>query len=84
MAVISSGMECYDCCVTFEWNEDLVSSVVINYCPKHKAAPELYEALKKLRNPSYDPGRGSGAHRIRFWKAYDMATEALAIADGKE
>ena len=57
---------------------------VITYCPKHKAAPELHEALKLLANPSYDPGRGSGAHRDDFWKAMDMATKALALADGKE
>ena len=56
----------------------------IEYCPKHKAAPEMYEALKKLRNPSYDPGRGSGAHRDDFWKAMDMATKAIALADGSD
>ena len=56
----------------------------IIYCPKHKAAPEMYEALKKLRNPSYDPGRGSGAHRDDFWKAMDMATKAIALADGSD
>ena len=46
------------------------------------ASPALYEALKKLKNPSYDPGRGSGAHRDDFWKAIDMATKALALVDG--
>jgi hypothetical protein len=46
MAIIAGGLECYECCVTLKWDaEDLVSSAVINYCQKHKAADVMYKAI---------------------------------------
>ena len=79
----SERREC-GCRITLVEDFGELVDIELAYCPKHKAAPEMYEALKKLRNPSYDPGRGSGAHRDDFWKAMDMATKALALADGSD
>jgi len=41
----------------------------IEYCPKHKAAPDLYEALEKIRAISPDT------------IIYDIANTALAKVD---
>ena len=49
--------------------------MVIIYCPKHKAAPELYEALEALW-PYID-----GAANVHI-DAQNKAQAALALADG--
>ena len=55
--------------------EDAVQTV--SYCPKHKAAPEMYEALKELVKIVPD-----------YVKQYDWlylrAVAVLARAEGKE
>ena len=69
------------------WCSDKINDDDIKYLlstPEREAAHEMYKALRKLRNPSYDPGRGSGYHRDNFWKAYETATEALALVDGSD
>ena len=50
-------------------NEDDTTRVDMHYCPKHKAAPELYEALVMLVSSAGAVG----------WM---MADDALALADG--
>lgn len=68
MAKIKQTMNC-GCLVAVDYN----NMVIIDYCPKHKAAPELYEVLKeaKERYGNYDP----------FWciKVFGL----LAKAEGK-
>jgi len=49
----------------------------IEYCPKHKAAPELYEALEALW-PYID-----GAANVHI-DAQNKAQAALALADGSD
>lgn len=42
---------------------------------------ELYAALKLLMRHGADPGRGSGFHRVDYFKAMDVAREALALVE---
>ena len=79
----SERREC-GCRITLVEDCGELEEIILEYCPKHGAADAMYDALRKLKNPSYDPGRGSGAHRIRFWKAMEEAAEALALADGSD
>lgn len=56
---------------------DNAGCYTIEYCPKHKAAPELYEALKLLvtmfRSDDYQDWRNS----------IEIAEKAIAKAEGK-
>ena len=51
----------------------------IKYCPKHKAAPALYEALKDLLN-IFDRDLPEGTIG---WHTCNRATKALSRAEGK-
>ena len=69
----------------------------IEFCPKCKAVPELYEAIKSRQHyehvrHEYSLGLGSGwkarlLRKVGFWRRYErliIAKEraALALADG--
>lgn len=66
----------YDCgCVIIQ---DRIADAYIVYCPKHKAAPDMYEALKELFH-EYTGGRNVGVSELGV-----KADKALAKAEGEE
>ena len=75
---MSKYMEC-GCYVDYDtvgWIQS-VQNITIEHCPKHKAAPELYEALEALW-PYID-----GAANVHI-DAQNKAQAALALADGSD
>jgi len=50
----------------------------IQYCPKHEAAPDLYEALKLYQEHQI----GTGGHYC--WKCAEAINKALAKAEERE
>uniref|UniRef100_A0A6M3JJY9 Uncharacterized protein n=1 Tax=viral metagenome TaxID=1070528 RepID=A0A6M3JJY9_9ZZZZ len=68
MAKIKQTLKC-GCMVAMDYN----NMVQVDYCPKHKSAPDMYEALRKLT----DLGRPLSREDI------DEGNRALAKADGK-
>ncbi|KKN12482.1 hypothetical protein LCGC14_1016060 [marine sediment metagenome] len=58
--------------------QDRTADAYIVYCPKHKSAPDLYEALKALVAFDDTGGDGVSDHYILIRNA----KEALAKADG--
>lgn len=62
------------------WISEYDGKATIHYCPKHKSAPDLYEALKEITtieqsNVPYD--------KYDVLGAINIAKKALAKADGK-
>jgi len=56
------------------------SPPILTYCPKHKSAPALYEALGRIKRNCFKDKRGA------YWIGrVDMANaeQALAKAEGK-
>ena len=58
-----------------------VTRAFIEYCPKHGAAPAMYEALKELLDHYYLPK--SDLSRPYLADVVRLATKALAQAEGK-
>jgi len=67
-----------DCgCRILQTTNGVLTATGMRYCPKHKAAPELYEALEALW-PYID-----GAANVHI-DAQNKAQAALALADGSD
>ncbi len=78
-----------DCgCTTTLWNDG--SGIEIEYCPKHKAAPELLEALKLARPIIYYIRRHGWDEAPPFGSAIDEVValtktdEAIAKVEGEK
>ena len=79
MAIVS-GSAC-GCCINIVWNDaGKVSQVEIIYCPKHAAAPDMFEALTELLE-AWDGYELTAAldYRIR-----ERVVAALEVAGGDE
>ena len=82
MAMIKETLNC-GCMVTVDYN----NMVQVDYCPKHKAAPDMYEALvdaldfiEVCGNESHISGDSDNCSHCLIKK---NATLALAKARGK-
>ena len=71
MAKIKQTLKC-GCVVAIDYN----NMVQVDYCPKHKAAPMMYEALKEYQYYNR-------CHNDSEAKLFDLAMKALAKADGQ-
>jgi len=59
-------------------------SVMLTYCPKHKVAPDLYEALRHSTTIIHNQIRYEvGEHREYLQKQLKTNLEILAKAEGK-
>ncbi len=63
-------------CGCFIFKED--GKVFIEYCPKHKAAPDMYEALKMITRGERRDGNYTRQDAIAF---LGLAQKALAKVD---
>ena len=66
-----------DCGCRVKHNNSDIPSVLIIYCPKHKAALDMYEALKSF-NASWLNGDIEMEYKTR-----NLVGKALAKAEGK-
>jgi len=96
----SSSFKC-GCVVDFDfvgWNNTL-RNVEIDYCPRHKAAPEMYDRLKEARDAIGLLIHEHGAGMLGWEKVYEPPNsykyplahellhhidDALALADGSD
>jgi len=53
-----------------------ITNAEIIYCPKHEAAPDMYEALKACH-------AANGCHNDEEAKLFDLVRSALLKAEGK-
>ena len=72
MAKLKRTMSC-GCIVGLDYDGTLATY----YCPKHNAAPDMYEALKLYQEHQ----EGTSGHYC--WKSYETINKALAKAEGK-
>ncbi len=70
------------CEVEFRYNDVIKDAAKIVYCPKHKAAPELYEALK-IAESALNLYSGLHPSDKILSKQCEIADKALAKAEGK-
>ena len=63
-------------CTIFRVND----KVIIDYCPKHKAAPDMYEALKVLVNKFETAGIILGFTEAHLIKELEEGRQALTKA----
>lgn len=71
-------LQSYSCgCYVAQWGD---SSCGIEYCPKHKAAPELYEALKAI---DYIWRNNTPAFKGQKEDAKELLLKALAKVEGR-
>ena len=79
MAKIKQTLKC-GCVVAIDYND----MVQVDYCPKHKAAPMMYDALKALVNKFATAGIIMGFTETHLTKELGDAKQALAAAEGKD
>ena len=60
-----------------------LTDALINYCPKHEAAPELYKALKELVWVLGVQGDDLADANIAYVKEWNLGKEAIAKAEAK-
>ena len=71
-------------CLVMEYIDNLTIAPWIVYCPKHKAAPDMYEALKLVRDTAVLQKEENGYYILRLeYSSWKDVCEALAKAEEK-
>lgn len=58
-----------------------LTNAEIRYCPKHEAAPDMYEALNKWKDVFFAHAEGKPI-KPKIDKAWEQTAQALAKAEG--
>ena len=76
----SERREC-GCRITLVEDCGELESIVLDYCPKHKATDAMYEALGEFVM-AHEPGKQTAGFAVILNTTLDKARNALALADG--
>ena len=83
--IIAEDIRECGCLMTAYVNEDdttRIDMLDIHYCPRHKAALELYEALRFAIMALSNLAKHDGDSPMNWAKRLKNAEKALALADG--